>query len=107
MFAVLAADCRAGRGIDAEPNDPNNREDKEKQQDDELRPLECRFGLCRSQRMQRGYFEERLHDEDKDIEIESDHRADNVDPAPGAGEVLAITEKSARASMTRDIAPTA
>ena len=78
---------------DAEPDDPDNREKNKKRQRNELRVLKGRFGLCGSEVVQCGYSAKGHDDGNKDIEIKCDHRADDIDPAPGAGQVSRITGK--------------
>jgi len=41
----------------------------------------------------RAVFFERLHDADEDIEIESDHGTDDIDPTPVAGELPRVTRE--------------
>src|SRR5437879_5895232 len=61
---------------------------------DELRKCEWRLvlGLCK--RMQRRNLLERLHHQHEKIEIETDHRSDDVDPAPGPGQIFPITREN-------------
>jgi len=62
-------------------------------EDDELRKFEWRLGLRRGQRMQRRDFFKRLHDQHKQIEVETNHGADDVDPAPRPREMFRVTRK--------------
>src|ERR1043166_787339 len=59
-----------------------------------LRELKWRLGLRRSHRVQRRDFFEGLHDQNEQIEIETDHRADRVDPAPCSREMLGTARKN-------------
>ena len=68
-----------------------NREGDENEKDGKLCNSKRRLGLRRSHRMQRRDFFERLHDSDENIEIEGDHSASNVDPAPVSGELTRVT----------------
>src|SRR5712691_2900676 len=68
----------------------DNGKPNEKRQHDELRDQAWRLGLCRRQRLQERQLLERLDDSDEDIEIESHPSADDVDPAPGSRQPVAI-----------------
>jgi len=72
----------------------NDGEHSGTQEDDELRKFEWRLGLRRGQRMQRWDFFKRLHHCDKKIEVETNHSADDVDPAPRPCEMLRVTRKN-------------
>jgi len=63
------------------------------QEDDELRKFEWRLGLRRGQRMQRRYFFKRLHHCHKKIKVETNHGADDVDPAPRPGKTFRVTRE--------------
>src|ERR1700730_12362573 len=43
--------------------------------------------------MQRGYFFKRLHHSHKKIKVETNHGADDVDPAPRPGETFRVTRE--------------
>src|SRR6266403_874553 len=91
--------CRSYRsaGSDArlgmEPDRSNDCEQSGSHEDDELRKFEWRLALRRSQRMQRRDFFKRLHDQHKQIEVETNHGADDVDPAPRSREIFRVTRK--------------
>ena len=72
----------------------NDCEQSGNQEDNELRKVEWRLGLRRGQRMQRGDFFKRLYHCDKKIEVETNHGADDVDPAPRPCEMLCVTRKN-------------
>ena len=76
-----------------EPDRSNDCEQSGNQEDDELRKFEWRLALHRGQRMQRRDFFKRLHDQHKQIEVETNHGADDVDPAPRTGEMFRVTRK--------------
>src|SRR6266496_1450989 len=76
-----------------EPDRSNDCEQSGNQEDDELRKFEWRLGLRRGQRMQRRDFFKRLHDQHKQIEVEANHGADDVDPAPRPSEIFRVTRK--------------
>src|SRR5437764_9176733 len=69
----------------------DKREDDEQGQYHELSEFKWRLALCRRHRFQHGDFFERLHDSDKDIEIESKESADHINPTPVAGELARVT----------------
>jgi len=48
------------------------------------------LGLRWGHRVQRRYFFKRLHDRDEDVEIQSQHCSDGINPAPRAREMLPI-----------------
>ena len=58
-----------------------------------MRKLEWRLGLRRSERVQRRYFFERLHDPDEHIKVESDHGTSDENPAPMAGKLTRVTRE--------------
>jgi hypothetical protein len=64
------------------------------QEDDELREFEWRLGLCWGHGMQRRGFFKQLHDQHKQIEVETNHGADDVDPAPRPDEMLRVTREN-------------
>ena len=64
------------------------------QEDDELREFERRLGLRRGQRMQRRNFFKRLHHQHEQIEVKTNHGADDVDPAPRPCEMLCVTREN-------------
>jgi hypothetical protein len=66
-------------------------EHNEKREHNQLRKLEWLFGLRLHHGMKRRNFFKRLHDENEDVEIQRNHRTDDVDPAPGSGELPRIT----------------
>src|SRR5437016_10223921 len=78
------------------PDRGNDTEQSGNQQRNELREFEWRFGLRRGQRMQRRYFFKRLHDCDKKIEVETNHGADDVDPAPRPSEMFRVTREDGK-----------
>src|SRR6266446_2196618 len=63
------------------------------QEDDELCELEWRFGLRRGHGMQRRNFFKCLHHCHKKIEVETNHGADDVDPAPRPSEMFRVTRE--------------
>src|SRR5438552_8243164 len=65
----------------------------EKNQDRKLSKFKRLLGLRWGHRVQRRYFFKRLHDRDEDVEIQSQHGADGIDPAPRSGEMLCITRE--------------
>ena len=69
------------------------RHDKNRQHK-QLCDFERRLGLCRRKRMQRRNFFKCLHHCDKKIEVETNHAADDVDPAPRPCEMLRVTRKN-------------
>src|SRR5437016_8732158 len=79
-----------------EPDRGNDCEQSGNQEDDELRKFEWRLGLRRGQRMQRRYFFKRLHDQHKQIEVEANHGADDVDPAPRSREMFLVTPENGK-----------
>src|SRR5437016_675508 len=46
--------------------------------------------------MERRYFFKRLHHYDKKIKVETNHGADDVDPAPRSGEMFRITRENGK-----------
>ncbi len=81
---------RRAKGLDAKSDGPDNGEGNEKPQRKELREQEGGLGLRGSHLLQDRHLLEDLNDQDEDIEIERHHSANNVDPAPGAGEVEGV-----------------
>jgi hypothetical protein len=71
----------------------NDSEQNGNQENDELRKFEWTLALRRGQRMQRRHFFKRLHDQHKQIEVETNHGADDVDPAPRPREMFWVTRK--------------
>ena len=76
---------KSPRRRNAEPNKDRHH--------DQLSDKERRFRLRRRQRFQRRHLLEGLHDGDKDVEIKREDHADDVDPAPSAGEVVDVKPK--------------
>jgi len=66
------------------------------QQRDELREFKWRLGLCRGYGMQRRDFFKRLYDQHEQIEVETNHGADDVDPAPRPCEMLRVTREDSK-----------
>lgn len=66
------------------------------QEDDELREFEWRFGLRRGQGVQRRDFFKQLHDQHEQIEVETNHGADDVDPAPRPGEMFRVMREDGK-----------
>jgi hypothetical protein len=73
--------------FDAKPDRRSDGKQDKNRQNKQLCEFEWRLGLCRNKRMQRRNFFKRLYYADENVEIKSDHRCDDVDPAPRAGEV--------------------
>jgi len=69
-------------------DDGDARQHDRNDESDELCKFEWRFGLRWSHSMQAWNFQERLHDQYKKVEIQTDHRADHVDTAPRAHELF-------------------
>jgi hypothetical protein len=80
--------------FDAKPDRRSDGKHDKNRQNKQLREFEWRLGLCRSKRMQRRNFFKRLHHCDKKIEVETNHAADNVDPAPRPCEMLRVTREN-------------
>ena len=57
---------------------------EEADEDDALRDGKGRLRAFRRQNVQRREVKEALHNEDKEVEIEGNHSAYRIDPAPGA-----------------------
>ncbi len=76
--------------LGAESDHGNDSEQDGEHEDDELRQFEWRFGLGRSDCLQRRDFFEGLHDQHEQIEVETDHCADHVDRVPCSGEMPGI-----------------
>ncbi len=74
-------------------NHRNDCEQDGNQEDDELRKFEWRLGLRRGHGMQHRDFFKRLHHCDKKIKVETNHGADDVDPAPRSGEMFRVTRE--------------
>src|SRR5262249_27523189 len=68
----------------------NDSEQDGSNEDDELCEFERRFRLHWSHSMQGRDFQERLHNQDEEIKIETHHGADDIGPAPGASESFRI-----------------
>src|SRR5882724_244964 len=82
------------RWIGAKSNCCDDPEQTEECQNNELGELKWLLRLSRCDCFQRRYFFKRLHDSDEDVEIESNHSADHVDPTPVAGELPRIACKN-------------
>src|SRR5712691_11334191 len=76
-----------------EPDRRDDGDQDEQHQDNELRELEWRLGLRRSERVQRRYFFESLHDPDEHIKVESDHGTSDENPAPMAGKLTGVARE--------------
>ena len=74
----------------------NDTEHSGNQQDNELRELKWRLGLRRGQRVQSRDFFKRLHDQDEQIEVEANHGADDVYPAPRPSEMFRVTREDGK-----------
>ena len=79
-----------------EPDRGNDCEQGGNQEHNELREFEWRLGLCRVHGMQRRDFFKQLHDQPEQIEVETNHGADDVDPAPRAHESTGITREDSK-----------
>ena len=91
----LAASLLNTKRLRAESDRTDKREDDEQAQYHELSEFKWRLTLCRRHRFQRGDFFERLHDSDKDIEIESKESAYHINPTPVTGELARVTPTGA------------
>jgi hypothetical protein len=67
-----------------EPDERSYTEHDEKRQYNELGEFEWSFGLRWRHRMQERHLFKRLHNQNEKIEIQTDHGADRIDPAPCA-----------------------
>jgi len=74
----------------AELGGGENRDGYEKQQHNQLRDLEGRFGLRWGQRFQCRDAAEKLHHQNEHVEIQGNHGADHVGSAPATHQVTAI-----------------
>src|ERR1700746_1985321 len=66
------------------------------QDDDELREFKWRLGLRRSHGVQRRDFFKQLHNQHEQIEVETNHGADDVDPAPPPCEMFWVTREDGK-----------
>src|SRR5438876_11998463 len=82
------------RRLGPESNDCDDRQHNGNNEDRELRKFEWRFRLCWSQRMQGRYFFKQLHDQYKQVEVETYHRTDHVDPAPCSNQMLGTAREN-------------
>jgi AraC-like DNA-binding protein len=62
----------------------------ERHHDEDLCHEKWRLGLHRCERLQEWQLLERLHDPDENVQIESKHRTDDVDPTRDAREVIGV-----------------
>jgi hypothetical protein len=76
----------SGRGLlpAAKPLRCSHCEHQEHHQRQKLRVFEGPLGLCRSQRLQRRYLLEKLHNQDKNIQLQRQHGGRGVGAAPPA-----------------------
>jgi hypothetical protein len=88
MPMVASGSRRERFGV--ESADGRDAEEDEGEEHDELDNFERGFGAGGRDGVERGNLLERLHDEDEDIESERGDGTDDVDPAPGAGEVEGV-----------------
>src|SRR6266487_798034 len=77
----------------AERDRCDNAKQNENRQNDELREFEWWLGLCRSKHFQRRYFFVDLNDRHEHIEIKSDYRTNDVNPAPMADELTRVSRE--------------
>src|SRR6266853_6107360 len=85
----LDGSCCWGR-LNAESDRRENAERYEGDRHHDLRELEWRVVLSGSDCFQRLDLQERLHDQDEHIQIQSEHRADHIRFAPRANEVTRV-----------------
>jgi len=91
LVAMGRSSCVSSLGMKSDRC--NDCEQGGKQEDDELRELEWRFGLRRGHGVQDRYFFERLHDQHEKIKVETNHGADGINPAPRASEMFRVTRE--------------
>ena len=77
-------------GLRPKPLRGERAEDEECDQRDDLTCYEGRFGLCWGYRVEYGNLLEGLHDQHDEIEVEGEHRSDDVHPTPDAGEMAGV-----------------
>ncbi len=70
----MRSESRGADGRDAESDRCGNSKYDEEHQKDELRDQKGRLGLRRHHHLQRRHLLESLHDQDKHIQIEGNHR---------------------------------
>src|SRR5271170_1670224 len=68
----------------------------EERQNNDLSIFEWRLCLSRSYRLKKRYLQERLHDRDKDIEVEGQHGTDHIASTPPIVEATIVTSISGR-----------
>ena len=86
-----------------ESDHSNDSEQDGDHEHDELHKFKWRLGLGRSDCLQSWHFFKQLHDQNEQIEVETDHGADRVNPAPCSGEMPAIPrENGDREKWQRD-----
>lgn len=71
-----------------------NAKHDEQQQRDQLSDLKGRFRLRGRQGFQCGHFQERLDDQNKDVEVQSEHRGDDIGATPSAVEPAGVAGKN-------------
>src|SRR5438552_14869936 len=89
--AQYLSDSRRTDRFGAEPDCRDNAEQNEKRQNDELGKLKWPLGLRRRHRVQGWHFFEQLHDQYEQIEVETDHSTDRIDPTPCTAESFGVT----------------
>jgi hypothetical protein len=65
-----------------------------------------RLFLCRGQRVERRYLQQRLHHTHKTIQIKREHGANHVRSAPGPSKMKCVAAKNREYQNTKEMIPT-